>query len=604
MSLTNKRVTLSLYTYPRGFISVKNTGVFFIILALMFLMTACSGTLEEEPKVKLFEEIEKNADIDGMSLRESKAIYAKDDDTSLVTMYLTVTKGNSLDSTDYTWADVNANPVTFYSDNGIPRYSVEGLLQVGDNTGPLAGEFGFDSTTPNSIVHIRGQTSTRSPQKSYKVEITEGNGMWRGQTNLALNKHVYDSIRFRNKLSYDLLKTIPEAFSTRTQFVQLYVKDLTTGNPAAGFVDHGLFTQAEQINKKYLRERGLDENGHLYKAIMLEFERYPDEIKLTTDPEFDIYKFETCLESRGNNDHSKIIKMLDDLNDYSLPIEDIFEEHFDSENYFTWFAFQILTGNIDTTSQNFFLYSPLNGKKWYFMAWDNDAAWRRGQDAAFLPSRGYDNTHGLANYWGSVLHKRLMSIEKYRQMLDDKINELRTVLTRERIEELVYKYDAIVRPHLFIMPDLDRRPRDLPDYLRILQMLPDEIEANYQLYLASLKKPLPFYISMPEYDRDDLVFSWYESYDFGGQNIKYSFELATDCWFTNPIVSKTDMEMPAIRHQRLSPGQYFVRVNSFNESGEAQSAMEMYRAPDDTKCFGVMSFIVEEDGAITVVVSE
>ena len=36
-------------------------------------------------------------------------------------------------------------------------------------------------------------------------------------------------MRFRNKLSYDLLKGIPELLSLRTQFVHLYVKDETEG---------------------------------------------------------------------------------------------------------------------------------------------------------------------------------------------------------------------------------------------------------------------------------------------------------------------------------------------------------------------------------------
>ena len=54
-------------------------------------------------------------------------------------------------------------------------------------------------------------------------------GEWRGQRTIALNKHVGDVYRFKNKLAYDLMKDIPQMMSARTQFVRLYVKDTTEG---------------------------------------------------------------------------------------------------------------------------------------------------------------------------------------------------------------------------------------------------------------------------------------------------------------------------------------------------------------------------------------
>jgi len=579
---------------------LPNIKLIISILILAFLLTSCNNEPTDktvEPKVN--DDIEYMQGIDDISLRELKSVYADDDDTSVVTMYLTVTAGNSVDNTDHTWSDVNANSVYYYLENGIQRYAVEGILQVGDESGPLENEFGFGSVTPNTIVHIRGQTSSRSPQKSYKVEINNDSGMWRGQTNIALNKHVYDTVRFRNKLVYDLLKTIPAAFSSRTQFVHLYVKDLTTGNPDAGFVDHGLFTQAEQPNKKYLRARGLDENGHLYKAIMFEFERYYDDIKLESDPEFNLDSFEARLESRGNQDNSKLLNMLDEVNNYSMDFEEVFEKHFDAENYFTWLAFQLLVGNKDTTSQNFFLYSPLNGLKWYFIPWDNDDSFSHEEDFAFGYTTKYDYTFGPSIYWSSVIHKRILTSPKYRQMLDNKMNELRAVITRERIEELVWQYDSIVRPYLFSQPDAGYSPMTLPEYSRILQMIPNEMELNYNAYLASLKKPTPFYLGDPIIDKDNIVFSWNESTDFYNSQVRYTFELARDYNFSSIIFRADDLEMPAVRHNMLPPGEYFARITSENESGETQTAMEIFIAPNGSKHPGIMSFEISEDGTIT-----
>ena len=117
---------------------------------------------------------------------------------------------------------------------------------------------------------------------------------------------------------------------------------------------------------------------------------------------YDLSTFERVLEVKGNDDHSKLIAMLDDLNNYSVPIETTFPKYFDEENYFTWMAFQLLTGNTDTINQNFFLYSPQNGNKWYFISWDNDGAWRYEDDIVYREEgSGYNYTQGITRYWGA-----------------------------------------------------------------------------------------------------------------------------------------------------------------------------------------------------------
>ncbi len=35
----------------------------------------------------------------------------------------------------------------------------------------------------------------------------------------------------------------------------------------------------------------------------------------------------------------------------------------------------ILTNNTDTTSQNYYLYNPINTENFYFLPWDYDYAW-------------------------------------------------------------------------------------------------------------------------------------------------------------------------------------------------------------------------------------
>ncbi|GIQ65771.1 hypothetical protein PACILC2_43390 [Paenibacillus cisolokensis] len=237
------------------------------------------------------------------------------------------------------------------------------MMQEGasDGSGPAEGRFGYGETEANAKISIRGNTARYAPQRSYKIRLNKQAGLWRDQRTLNLNKHYDDPSRIRNKLSYDIFETLPDIASLRTQFVHLYVKDLTDKNgAAAGFADYGLYTHVEQPNKMFLKNHWLDPNGQLYKAVMFEFFRYPESLKSQSDPDYDKAAFEQVLEIEGREDHDKLLAMLDDVNDMSIPIRDVIDRHFDLDNYLTWLAANILMDNMDTDAQNYLLYSPLN----------------------------------------------------------------------------------------------------------------------------------------------------------------------------------------------------------------------------------------------------
>ena len=123
-----------------------------------------------------------------------------------------------------------------------------------------------------------------------------------------------------------------------------------------------------------MEAHGLQKNGQLYKVNYFEFYRYEDTIMTEDTPGFDLSKFEERLEIKGDHDHTKLIQMLDDLNNYSIPVSDVLKQHFDEENLLYWMAFQILVGNSDTQSRNCYLYSPTNSPIWYILPWDNDGS--------------------------------------------------------------------------------------------------------------------------------------------------------------------------------------------------------------------------------------
>lgn len=577
----------------------KGTGLLAAAVFCLLLSSCNFGTGDDTSTVQQRPDIEPSGSINDVQVKDKASVYADDDDDSIVTMYLTVRRGNAADNTDHSWSEVNGNSTYYYDEKGIPRYGVEGILQVGDESGPSPDQIGYGLNVPNATVQVRGKTSSRAEQKSFKIKIKSGAGSWRNQKTIALNKHPYDSTRIRNKLSYDLIKTVPGMIGLRTQFVHLYVKD-QTGNDATGakFVDYGLYTQVEQPNKRFLRNHGLDEYGQLYKASMFEFFRYPDALKLADDPKYDLSAFEEVLEVKGNDDHQKLLTMLDDLNNYSLPTEEVFAKYFDEENYFTWLAFQMLTGNTDTTSQNFLLYSPQNSQKWYFISWDNDGAWGSGEDRLFKGLSGYNYEKGISNYWGSVLHKRVLKSPELRKKLDNKIQEIRKLVSESVVAAKVKEYQKVTQPYLYAMPDVMYDVYDVKGYEQVLNTLGQEVEINYQMYLTSLERPLPFFLDTITVEKDAVRFQWDVSFDFDNEALTYTFELARDYTFKTTLNKQENLKLPQAQTGKLVPGQYFMRVSVKNASGQTQTAQEYYEDQNGVRHYGVRCFYILPDGTL------
>ncbi|MFN8398895.1 MAG: CotH kinase family protein [Anaerolineales bacterium] len=541
-------------------------------------------------------------DIDDQYFKDNLALYENDDPTSVVTMYITVRKGNPLENTQYTWEEVNefdkwTNKGSSAANDVVGQAEV--IFQVGDETGPLPNEVGYDAVVPNGTVQIRGaSTSANGNQKSYKIELYDDAGLWRGQSTIALNKHVFDPTRVRNKLSFDLLKGVPGIVTLRTQFVHLYVKDETTSPAGKNFVDYGLFTQVEAVNKAFLRNHQLDPNGQLYKATSFEFYRYEDQIRLETDPLFDESEFSHRLEIKGNRDHSKLIQMLDDINNYDIPIARTFEKYFDEENYFTWLAYNILVGNVDTQNQNFYLYSPQNSETWYFIPWDFDGDLER-QKKEELDSDPYLSWEvGIHNYWGGVLHNRLLRLEKYRKILDEEINELIKLLPPEKIETMLSSYRDVTEPFVFSAPDVKHLSRNKYQYDLSFELIPTEIENNKKLYFETQKTPTPFFLGTPELIDDNLRFNWDPSFNFTPQVITYKFMVSKDLIFNNIVFETNLVESTTIDTPIFEPGVYYWRVVAINEDGFNRLPFDAYFGQGFSRYDGMKFFVIDQDGSL------
>jgi len=586
----------------------KTLGVLVSIILGIYLLLSASNSLSleaalikkgiepelpvERPALAVVEDVGR---LDNLPLQDNQSIYQFDDPSSVVYMYVTVRKGNPSDNSDHTWEEVN-NFTKW--ENGLPLDIVVGkaevILQIGDEAGPLQNELGYDAVAPNATIQIRGNSTTGKDIKNYKIELRSNAGSWRGQTTLNLNKHLFDMARIRNKLSFDLLKQIPNMTSLRTQFVRLMVKDETSSPPQTTFADYGLFTQIEQPNRKFLQNHLLDPNGHLYKATFFEFHRYPDHIRTVDDPLYDEDAFSDILEIKGNSDHSKLIRMLDDVNNEIIPIEQTFEKYFNAENYFTWMAFNILIGNLDTQSQNFYLYSPQNSNTWYFLPWDYDGSLYR--QSGFYSYEYFE--FGISNYWGAPLHKRVLKVERYREMLYDKIENLVGILTPEKIGGMLQQYKKVTDFYVLQGPDNISYPVALGNYQTAFEEIPNEIMINYDLFQESLNVPMPFFLGVPKVSGGKMMFNWEESYDFNASNIVYDLIISRDLNFQDVVYQTQISHLTLVEIDRLEPGDYFWRVLAKNDIGKIQYPFDVYRDEGARIFPGMKYFYLDNNGRI------
>ena len=556
-----------------------------------------SGQSQSSDSSQTHEQVKKSAEqsIDGAHLRDNESLYKVYDDSGVETMYLTVSRGNSSEGTDHSWSEINQYSADDYTAMGVERYKVNGLLQVGDEQGPVSGELGFGESVPNATVQIRGQSSSKFQQKNYKIELKSGKGKWRGQRTIALNKHVNDGLRFRNKMAYDLIKGIDQMMGLRTQFVHLYVKDETSGSDS--FDDYGLYTQVEQLNKTALQAHGLDKNGQLYKVNDFEFYRDEDVIRLADDPDYDQTKFEKKLEIKGDNDHTKLIAMLNDLNDYSVPMSEILGKYFDTENIAYWMAFQLLTGNIDTQNRNVYLYSPTNSDTFYLLDWDNDGMLMRKEYEIRQRADGQSWENGISNYWGNILLRRCLQTKSFRTALDKAVNDEYKYMSAGRINSMVRQYRSIVEPYVQKMPDSMHEPLTSSQYDTVADQLHSEIEQNYQTYQTGFNKPMPFYIGKPTPANGKLRLNWDVAYDFNDEDLRYAVTVSKDYAGDDVVFSQRDVVLPEAVMDMPGEGQYFIKVSVSNASGYTQDAFDHYII-DGNKIYGTKCFYVKADGSI------
>lgn len=568
---------------PRNKIEISFLAAMIVVaLGVAFFWRPTDSTQEDTPAPAAEETVVREAtqDINTVGMAENKSIYSEDDPQSLVYFYVTVQRGDAGSDTDHSFAQVNS-AVRFAEDSHVDNdILARAIVQVGDANGPQPGMLGYNATDSNATIRVRGNSSSVRPQKSYKLDLDDSAGLWRGQSNIALNKHNFDATRLRNKLYFDLLRPVENISSLRTQFVRLYIKDETAGETT--FTDYGLFTQAEVPSKKYLANHGLDSEGYLYKAISFNFEM-SDALKNFDDPDFNQAAFDQVLSCKGRQDNQKLIDLVNLIADRSVDINEIVGDYIDRENYLTWLAYNILMGNNDTTVQNFYLYSPLNSQKWFFIPWDGDNCLHWQEDELEGLTGNYGSwEHGVANYWGVLLHQRFLKDEANRAELAAKVDELYETINRDSVNALAQQYDEVVRPYALSMPDFYYLGNTARERDTILAGLGEQVELAYQQFYDSLHELMPFFMYQPVQEGDTIRFQWEDAYDFDNQSITYRLRVAATPDFTSPVVDVSGLDSTeySVPLTQLRGRIWYYEVTAVTRDGRTAPAMNKIQVND------------------------
>lgn len=228
----------------------------------------------------------------------------------------------------------------------------------------LSGKIEIDGQIYDKVgIRFKGYSSfffVQGDKKSFKLDFNEfvEDRKIDGLRKLNLNNGVGDPAFQREFVCYNLLRQmgIP---APRVAFAKVYINDEYWG----------LYSLVEQIDKSFLKDNYVDNNGALYKNIDWSTMTYIDENE-SSYPEFE----KKTLESEPFTDLIELIKRMNsDKNSFAEDLEEVFYV----DDYLKILAVDIITSNWDSYhyhGRNWYLYKDSTTQKFHWQPWDYNLA--------------------------------------------------------------------------------------------------------------------------------------------------------------------------------------------------------------------------------------
>ncbi len=213
----------------------------------------------------------------------------------------------------------------------------------------------------------------------------------------------HDPSLMREALAFDFLGDAG-VLAPLADYVQLLVNDR----------DYGVYTDVEDIDKRFLDRIGLDRSGNLYRCNG-DFSLLPDSAA-----------YAETYEKKTNEDEGieDIIAFIELVN--TTPAEEFFptiSARFDIESFYRLYAANVLLGNLDFGYDDYYLHHDLVDDVWTWLPWDYNETWgivwlfqeNLVWNTTLLPGDQNQLIHG---YLAHVPHFRRRHVDRVRQLLD------------------------------------------------------------------------------------------------------------------------------------------------------------------------------------------
>ena len=450
-----------------------------------------------------------------------------------------------------------------------------------------ADDFNDDGLESNATLRQRGGYSRFAEQKSYRIKLDSKKNLWRDQRKLQLNKHPWDITRVRNKLSFDLMKGIPHLPSLNSQFVELSIDNK----------DYGIYTHIENVGKEYLINRGWHKDSGIYKAKSFSFKERQDYDLDSEGKPKDEDAFESHIEIKRGKNHEKFVEMLAAVNNHSNNFQkDVLEKHFNRNNYLSWMAIHILTGNLDISHSNFYLYNPKGTDDFYFLPWDYDDTWGIDEqpDNVKDGTRWDKNQFNPQHLWSSNFHQRFLKQPNSLQLLTEAVTHIKNnYFSTQKVKTLLDRYQQVVsplikddnKPDFYDLPssttenDTDSALRE--EYDLVYSQLLGRVQQNYDRFIAEKQSPMPFELNKPTFTAKNakINFSWDKAFDPQNDPITYNLDVSSTPDFQQGTLKlsakniKTNAYTTFWAHPK---GIYYYRVTAYDSANHFQNSNESY----------------------------
>jgi spore coat protein H len=300
-------------------------------------------------------------------------------------------------------------------------------------------------------LRFRGSSSRVDPKKSFNIRFEEGQDFLFGSNRMNLKAMWTDPTLAREVLAMSMWHELGHP-APRTAYVDLHVGDTF----------EGLYLHVERVDGDLLAHAGLDPDGTLVRdELRSELGTVESAFGLSPEEVADTDELAALLadtfNSRGQPDWDAVAELVAAVvtTDAGPDFEDLVAERFEDDVLIDWLALHVLTGDLDSFGDDYWLYLDDGDPdaRWVPIPWDKDLAFgshfRTGHGTAndFF---AYDQELAdAAEAWQNGLVEKILATPPLAERLEARTLELtRSTFTPRWFDELLGQVTDATRTSL------------------------------------------------------------------------------------------------------------------------------------------------------------